>query len=69
MYEKLNLTVKEPINAFTHLIGVLLSIAGLATLLLKAIKLSNPYYIVGAIIYGSSLILLYAASTIYHWIK
>ncbi len=59
--------VREPINGFTHLGGAILSFAGLLALVIKT-TLNNPSTvdITAVIIFGVSLILLYAASATYH---
>lgn len=57
---------KEPFNSYSHLLGVLLSIAGLVALVIQADD--EPWRVAVSVIYGSSLILLYAASTTYHWL-
>lgn len=59
--------VREPINGFTHLGGTILSFAGLLALVIKT-TLNNPSTvdITAVIIFGVSLILLYAASATYH---
>ena len=56
----------EPFNCYSHLAGVALSIAALVVLL--AASRDDPWRIVGFSIYGASLILLYLASTVYHWL-
>jgi len=53
-------------NAISHGVGLGLSIAALAILLYIGIKYGNSRYIVSYSIYGSSLIILYLASTLYH---
>jgi hemolysin III len=60
--------IKEPINSLTHLSGAILSIVGLVFMLYKSIINHSPFQIVSAIIFGVSLILLYSASTVYHWV-
>ena len=57
--------VKEPFNCCSHLLGVVLAIPGLVWLLVQAD--GEPWRTVGLAIYGTSLILLYAASSLYHW--
>ena len=59
--------VREPVNGFTHLGGAILSFAGLLALVIKT-TLNNPSTvdITAVIIFGVSLILLYAASATYH---
>ena len=62
-----NQTLGEEIaNAISHGIGELLSIAGAAVAIVYACFVSDAIGIVSAAIYGFSLILLYAVSTIYH---
>ena len=53
-------------NSATHALGIGLSIAGLAVLIVQAVRLGDPWYLGGVIVYGISLILLYLASTAYH---
>jgi hemolysin III len=57
----------EPFNCYSHLFGVALSIAALVILLVLS-PADDPWRIVGFSIYGASLILLYLASTVYHWL-
>ncbi len=58
--------MREPINTWTHFIGMLLSIGALITLVVTAILKQNPLSLLGGIVFGISMILLYGASTIYH---
>lgn len=53
-------------NSFTHGLGLALSIAGVAVLIVLACLRATAWHIVSFSIYGASLISLYAASTIYH---
>lgn len=62
------LSMKEPGNTITHLIGAVLSVVGLVFMIYQALKAGSGYYLAGAIVFGASLIALYSASTIYHWI-
>lgn len=64
-------TVGEEIaNSTTHGIGVLLSIAGLVLLIVKAaLGGALPSHIASAIVFGVTLILEYLASTLYHAIQ
>lgn len=62
-----NYTLGEEIaNAITHGVGSLLAIAGLVLLIVFSSIYGNPWYIVSFTIYGSSLVILYTMSTIYH---
>ncbi|MDI3281268.1 MAG: hemolysin III family protein [Bacillota bacterium] len=58
--------LRDPISALTHLAGALLSVAGLAVLIVEAAKQATARHTVSFAIYGASLILLYTASTLYH---
>jgi hemolysin III len=61
------LTIKEEIfNSITHGIGVLLSIAALVILVVLATGKGNVWHVVSFSIYGSTMVLLYLASTLYH---
>jgi len=60
-------TVGEEIaNSITHGIGALLSTAGLVVLIMMATFYGNRFHVTCLSIYGTSLILLYMASTLYH---
>ncbi len=58
--------VKDPGSALTHFIGMLMAIAAIVPLMIKAFHEPTVLYPVSVGIYGTSLILLYAASTMYH---
>ncbi|MEQ1764428.1 MAG: hemolysin III family protein [Pyrinomonadaceae bacterium] len=60
------LSVEEFANTVTHGFGLALSVAGFAALVVLASLRGDPLLIVGCVVYGLSLIVLYAASTIYH---
>jgi hemolysin III len=57
---------EEIANSITHGLGLIASIAALPILLMKARSTNNPSTVMGAAIFGFSLILLYASSTVYH---
>jgi hemolysin III len=54
---------REPFNAWSHLVGLLLAAAGTGLLLTWA---NTPSRLLAFAVYGGSLILLYGASTLYH---
>ena len=63
-------TVGEEIaNSITHGIGAGLSVAGLTLLVALAAIYGDVWRVVSFSIYGSSLVLLYLASTLYHSIQ
>lgn len=57
---------EEIANSITHGIGLLLAIVGLAVLIAFADRYGNARHIVACSIFGGTMILLYAASTLYH---
>ena len=59
-------TTEERINWLIHGIGTILSIVGLAVLVVFATIYGNVWHIVSFSIFGSTLIILYTASTLYH---
>ncbi|MCB0458655.1 MAG: hemolysin III family protein [Flavobacteriaceae bacterium] len=62
-------STEEKLNVITHFIGLLLSIAALVLLIVHASYNGNARHIVSFTIFGASLILLYSASTIYHYVQ
>jgi len=61
--------IEEKINIISHAIGFILSIVALVILVTYAILDGDVWHIVSFSIFGSSLIVLYAASTLYHSAK
>ncbi|KGP92096.1 hemolysin D [Pontibacillus chungwhensis BH030062] len=57
---------EEIVNAVTHGIGVLLSIAALVLLVVNASINGNAWHIVSVSIYGATMIFLYLSSTMVH---
>ena len=58
--------LKDPGSAITHFIGMLMAIFAGIPLILKAAQEPGKVYLFSTIVYIASMILLYAASTIYH---
>jgi hemolysin III len=59
--------LREPINALTHGLGVLLSVAALVVLV--ALSDGEPWRTVAFAVYGSSMVALYLASTLLHAVR
>ena len=59
----------ELISSLTHFIGALFSVAGLVLLIIFSSLYGSDPKIVGFSIFGSGLVLLYAASALYHFIS
>lgn len=60
--------LEEQLNAWSHGIGTLLGIAALVLLIL-AVDQTNPWGLFSVLVYGSSIVLLFLASTCYHAVK
>lgn len=58
---------EEKLNVISHAIGLALSIVALVLLVVHASKNGTASHIVSFSIFGASLVLLYSASTIYHY--
>ena len=56
----------ERLNSISHLIGAALAAAGLVALVVIAARQGDPWKIVSFSIYGTTLVLLYLFSTLYH---
>lgn len=59
----------ERLNSITHLVGAALAVAGAAVLVVSASLQGDPWRIVGFSIFGTTLVLLYIASTLYHSLR
>ena len=60
-------SIREEIaHSITHGVGLLLSVIGLATLVVYSSLYGDVWHIVSCSIYGASLIVLYTSSTLYH---
>lgn len=61
--------VGERFNSITHLVGAVLSVAGLATLVTMGALAGDTYKVVSFSVYGAMLFVLYAISTLYHSVR
>lgn len=60
---------EEILNVATHGVGFLLSVAALVLLVVFSSIYGSAWHIVSYSIYGTSLVVLYLASTLFHWSK
>lgn len=61
--------LREPINGLTHCIGAVLSLFALIAMVVKAYITGSSAITFGSVLFfGISMILLYSASTTYHWV-
>ncbi len=64
--KKERLPAEEIVNCATHGFGLVLSCAGMVVLLALAILRGDAWHVASCAVYGASLVVLYAASTLYH---
>ncbi|WP_342527013.1 hemolysin III family protein [Chryseomicrobium sp. FSL W7-1435] len=57
---------EELVNALIHGIGILLSISALVILVVAGAKSGNAWHVVSFAIFGTSMLILYTASTLVH---
>jgi len=60
---------EERINIVSHAVGFILGIVALILLVVRAISRGGALYLESFIVFGLSLLVLYAASTLYHSAK
>ncbi len=60
---------EETFNMVTHIVGGALGIIVLVTCVLKAALFSDAWAVVSSAVYGSTMIVLYSVSSIYHGLK
>ena len=58
---------KDPMSAFTHFIGMAMAVFAALPIILKAAGTGDPVHVSSITIFAISMILLYAASTCYHY--
>ena len=56
----------ERFNGYSHLLGLLLAIGGAMVLLPRAISTGEPSKIIGALVFATCAVALYAASAMFH---
>ena len=59
----------ERFNSISHLIGAAGALAGLSVLVVLASRQGDPWKIVSSSVYGTTLLLLYVVSTLYHSLR
>ncbi len=64
---KIQTHFEEQLNALSHGIGAVLGVVGL--ILLMIYGNSSSLELFSVIVYGLSIIILFTASTLYHWVK
>ena len=62
-------TAEEVMNMVTHIVGGALGVVALVLCVIFSALHRDPWGVVGSAIYGSSLILLYTSSSVYHGLR
>lgn len=57
---------EEIANSISHGLALLIAIAALPLLVLNAAEIGSTHFTIGAAVFGSTIIVLYLASTLYH---
>src|SRR5689334_10856493 len=60
---------EEIANSISHGLGLVLAVVALPILILTAMRIGSTHFIVGAAVFGGTMIILYLASTLYHSIS
>lgn len=59
----------ERFNGYSHLVGAILAMVGMAALLTYSALYHDVWKVVSSAIYGTTLVLLYVISTLYHSVR
>ncbi|EGB14829.1 channel protein, hemolysin III family [Pseudodesulfovibrio mercurii] len=64
----MTLSLRDPVSGLTHCIAAALAVLGTVLLIVRATGPALPWHIVTFSIFGGGMILLFTASTLYHWL-
>lgn len=56
----------ERLNSISHLVGAALALVGLGALLTVGLQTGDPWTVVSFAVFGTTMVLLYTMSTLYH---
>lgn len=59
----------ERFNGFSHLAGAILAATGMAVLVTSSALHHDAWKVVSSVVYGTTLVLLYTISTLYHSLR
>jgi hemolysin III len=60
--------IRESMSGLTHFIGAILSTVGLTLLIMETARPLRPWHFATFMVFGLSMIALYTASTMFHWL-
>lgn len=61
-------SLRDPVSGLTHCIAAAFAVLGTVLLILRSVSPAMPWHIVTFSVFGGGMILLYTASTLYHWL-
>jgi hemolysin III len=56
-------------NSISHGLALVLALIGVPILIASAIRIGSTHHVIGAVVFGATMVLLYLASTLYHSIS
>jgi len=62
------LSLRDPVSGLTHCIAAALAVLGTVLLIMRSVTPVMPWHIVTFSIFGGGMVLLFTASTLYHWL-
>jgi len=60
---------EEIANSISHGLALVIALAALPVLVLTAAEIGNTHFTIGAAVFGSTIVVLYLASTLYHSLR
>src|SRR4051812_34827102 len=69
MLSRINQELEEIASAATHGVGLLANVVTLPLLITLALRRGDGLALIGASVFGASLVAMYAASTVYHALR
>jgi len=64
----MSIRLRDPVSGLTHCIAAVLAVLGTVLLIMRSVDPVMPWHIVTFSIFGGGMVLLYTASTLYHWL-
>ena len=64
----MTITLRDPVSGLTHFIGAILALVGTVVLVMRPSPPITPWHAVSFSVFGAAMVLLYSASTLYHWL-
>jgi hemolysin III len=68
VYNGRRMSKEEIANTISHGLGLILALVAVPILIAEAMRAGNFRFTVGVTVFGGTMVLLYLASTLYHWL-